>query len=109
MGGTSSQPLVQVGILCPSVAVPGAVAASLYKKAESGLAGLNVGRPTEGGVHRLVLVCVGEDGARGGDCADRLGEDITANEEELVRYGEPTGPFELGFAMDLRWPPPRKI
>ena len=85
MGGTSSRSLVRVGVSCPSVSC-----ASLEEEAAgSGLADRNVGMPTEGGVHRLVLVRVGERGGRDGECADKLGDDMTAREEEGVRYGEP--------------------
>jgi len=95
IGGTSSKSLVLVGVSYPSVSAP-VVAARLDKEATSGLTDRNVGRPTEGGVHRLVLARVGE--CR--DCADRLGEDITAGDAEPVRYGEPTGPFKLGFTTE---------
>lgn len=84
IGGTSSRSLVRVGVSWPSVSAPGAVSASLDEEATSELTGRNVGRPTEGGVHRLVLVRVGEHGECGGDCAGRLGEDITASDEEPV-------------------------
>ena len=85
IGGTSSRSLVRVGVSCPSVSAPGAVPASLDEETTtSELTGRNVGRPTEGGVHRLVLARVGEHGECGGECAGRLGEDITASDEEPV-------------------------
>ena len=37
----------------------------------------------------------------GGDWADGLGEDIAASDEGPVRYGEPTGLFDPGFATDV--------
>jgi hypothetical protein len=120
IGGTSSRSLVRVGVSFPSVSVPSVVPASLDEEVGSGLTDRNVGRPTEGGDHRLVLFRVGErddcgggGGGGGGECADKLGEDMTARDEELVRYGEPRGAIMFGFTaavlMGLRLPLPRKI
>jgi hypothetical protein len=140
IGGTSSRSLVPVGVSYPSVSAPppkAKVPASPEdEETNSRLAGRNVGRPTptaEGGgdgddVHWcLVLFRVvrGERGEFDGDdeceCADagKLGEDMTAREEEAeekeepVRYGEPRGGGAFAMVdviIGLRIPPlPREI
>jgi hypothetical protein len=117
IGGTSSRSLVPVGVSYPSTSTAppkDKVLASLEdEETNSRLADRNVGRPTptaEGGdgddVHCcLVLFRVvrGECGEFCGDGegewadTDKLGEDMTAREEEVeekeepVRYGEPRG------------------
>jgi len=111
IGGTSSRSLLRVGVSGPSVSDSSTVPTSLDDEATSGLIDRNLGRPTDGGVHRLVLFRVGEWGGRGGECAARLGEDMTARDEELARYGE-LGGFTLGptkgVLIGLRVPLPRK-
>ena len=139
IGGTSSRSLVPVGVSYPSASAPppkDKVLASLEdEETNSRLVDRNVGRPTptaEGGdgddVHCcLVLFRVvrGECGEFWGDgeceCADtdRLGEDMTAREEDVeerdepVRYGEPRdgGAFTTtDVLIGFRIPPlPREI
>lgn len=141
IGGTSSRSLVLVGVSYPSVSAPPPepkVPASLREETNSRLVDCNVGRPTppaEGGdgddvpfclvLFRVVIGERGEfdgdgEGEGEGECtdADKLGEDMTAREEEEekeepVRYGEPRGSgafAAVDVLIGLRIPPlPREI
>ena len=112
IGGTSSRSLVPVGVSPPSGSVPNAVPASLDEEARSGLSDRNVGRPADGGVQRLVLFRAGDRGEYDDEDTVKFGEDMTAREEEPVRYGEPRVTFAVVLAtaastgLDLL--PPRK-
>jgi hypothetical protein len=87
IGGTSSHSLAPVGVSHPSGSVACAVSASLDEEARAGLSDRSVGRPADGGVQRLVLFRAGDCGERGDEDAIKLGEDMTAREDEPVRYG----------------------